>query len=206
MARTRVAVIDYEVGNLCSVLNALRAVGGEPAVVREPATVAAFDVVLLPGVGAFGAGMNALHALGMIPALNAHVAQGKPLLGICLGMQLLCRSSEEYGVHQGLGWIDADVVRLPDTPAIKIPHVGWNDIHLMRSSPLLNEIDDGADVYFNHSFVVKCRDGADSLAETHHGTCFSSMVERDHVFGAQFHPEKSQAVGLKLLENFLRSA
>lgn len=204
MANGRVAVIDYEVGNLRSVLNALHTAGGEPELVRDPALVAHFDKVLLPGVGAFKPGMAALRELGMIPALEAHLAAGRPLLGICLGMQLICRLSHEFGVHEGLGWIDAEVVALPESQAIKIPHIGWNDLRLLRDSPLLDGIADGSDVYFNHSFVVQCQNPADSLAETEHGTRFSSMVERGRVFGAQFHPEKSQAVGLKLLENFLR--
>ena len=203
MSGSKVAVIDYEVGNLRSVINALTVVGAEPQILRDPAALPSFGKVLLPGVGAFAPGIRALRELDMIGPLNAHVEAGKPLLGICLGMQLLCRKSYEYGEHEGLGWIDATVVALPDGPSIKIPHIGWNDIQLQRDSPLLADIESGADVYFNHSSMVQCHASGDSLAETHHGTTFSSMVGRERLFGAQFHPEKSQAVGLKLLQNFV---
>lgn len=203
MSTNRVAVIDYEVGNLRSVLNALAAAGASPELLHDPTALPRFNKVLLPGVGAFGPGMAALRGFDLISALAAHVDAGRPLLGICLGMQLLCRTSLEYGHHTGLGWIDAAVVPLADDPTIKVPHIGWNHIRTLRDSPLLAGIEDGSDVYFNHSFVVQCRDSTDSLAETEHGGRFSSMVQRGRVFGAQFHPEKSQAVGLQLLRNFV---
>lgn len=203
MAGKPIAIVDYEVGNLRSVLNALRVAGAEPTVVRDPAALVGYESILLPGVGAFAPGMRALRDFGLIPALEAHVAAGKPLLGICLGMQLLCRTSYEYGTHQGLGWVDAEVVPIPDAPGLKVPHIGWNDITFTQENPILGTVRTGSDVYFNHSFVVQCRDRGACLAETTHGIGFTSMLAQGNVFGMQFHPEKSQAVGIELLRNFV---
>lgn len=203
MDSPRIAVIDYEVGNLRSVVNALAAVGAEPIVTRDPEIVRGADRILLPGVGAFEPGMRALRHYGLVPALNAHVEAGKPLLGICLGMQLLCRKSFEYGEHGGLGWVDAEVVPLPDMPGLKVPHIGWNDITLAKESPVIGDVASGSDVYFNHSYVVQCRDGGACLATTTHGIEFTSMIAQRNIFGMQFHPEKSQGVGLDLLRNFM---
>jgi glutamine amidotransferase len=197
-----IAVIDYEVGNLRSVLNALAEAGARPVVVRDPESLRRFDKILLPGVGAFEPGMRALKAFGLVGALNAHVDAGKPLLGICLGMQLLCKRSFEYGEHEGLGWIDADVVPLPDMPDLKVPHIGWNEIAIVKESPIVGTLASGNDVYFNHSYVVQCRDPKACLAKTVHGIEFVSMVSQGSVFGMQFHPEKSQVVGIELLRNF----
>jgi glutamine amidotransferase len=135
-------------------------------------------------------------------ALGDHVAAGKPLLGICLGMQLICRLSHEDGEHQGLGWIDAEVRHFPPGEGLKIPHMGWNAIDFERPHPLLRETQPGADVYFVHSYYVDCTDRNDSLGSTEHGIRFTSMVARDNVYGMQFHPEKSQHVGMQLLRNF----
>jgi glutamine amidotransferase len=198
-----IAVVDYEVGNLRSVLNALSEIGARPQIVRDPSSLRNFDKILLPGVGAFGAGMRALKAYDLIGAIRCHVEEGKPLLGICLGMQLLCRRSFEFGEHEGLGFIDAEVVPFPNMQGLKVPHIGWNEIEIKRDSPLFGAVGSGSDVYFNHSFVVQCRDPEACLARTVHGIEFASMVSRGNVFGMQFHPEKSQLVGIALLRNFM---
>lgn len=203
MSGRAIAVIDYESGNLQSVLNAFIEVGAAPDIVSSPIGLDKYDKIVLPGVGAFGAGMRAIRSLGLIEPLNEHVAGGKPLLGICLGMQLLCSESTEYGHHEGLGWIDAKVVAFPDLPNLKVPHVGWNDLQFVREDPILKNVRSGDDVYFNHSFMVQCEDDNVCLAKTTHGVEFASMLIRDNIVGMQFHPEKSQMVGIELLRNFV---
>lgn len=203
MAGASVAVIDYDVGNLRSVTNALESLGSGFEIVADPGSVAGFDKLILPGVGAFSAAMNSLHGSGMADALEEHVATGKSLLGICLGMQLLCTSSSEDGEHGGFGWIDARVEAFPVSDSLKVPHMGWNEIHLCREDPIFEGIESGVDVYFVHSFHVKLDQPANTLASTNYGIEFTSIVGNGQVYGMQFHPEKSQSVGLKLLANYL---
>lgn len=211
MAET-VAIIDYGSGNLRSAQKALARVAGELAsetkieVTAEPGVAASAQRIVLPGVGAFADCMAGLSSIpGMVDALRSAVLdRGVPFLGICVGMQLLASTGREFGEHAGLGWIAGEVVRLaPHDAALKIPHMGWNDLHQLRSHPLLTGIAQGADVYFVHSFEFKTRDRSDVLATADYGGAITAAVARNNIAGVQFHPEKSQAVGLRFLRNFL---
>jgi glutamine amidotransferase len=202
------ALIDYGSGNLRSAEKALaRAGAAEIAVTNDPAVVAKAERIVLPGVGAFADCMNGVTAIpGMVEALrDAVLARGRPFLGICVGMQLLASVGREFGDHAGLGWIDGEVVKLaPADAALKIPHMGWNELTLARPHPLLAGIASGAHAYFVHSYEFRAEHAADILATTDYGGAVTAMLCRDNVAGTQFHPEKSQAVGLTLLENFLK--
>lgn len=200
----RVAVIDYGMGNLLSVMNALNRVGVQAELVNDPDRVAEFDRVILPGVGAFAEAIAHLRHSGMDAALSDFVGGGRPLLGVCLGMQLICSRSEEGGEHQGLGWIKADVRRFDGGAGLKVPHMGWNSIDIVQPHPVLAGLEAGADAYFVHSYRVIPNDPSDVLATTDYGGPFASIIGRGHVIGMQFHPEKSQDVGLRLLDNFSR--
>lgn len=197
-----IAIIDYGVGNLRSVQKALERVGATAIVTDDPAALDAAQGVVLPGVGAFGDGMANLRARGLIEPLLRQVWQDKPLLGICLGMQLLFEESEEMGHHRGLGLLPGRVPRFPEGD-LKVPHIGWNQLRITECE-LLDGITDGAHAYFVHSYYVAPEDPADVLATTEYGLEFASVVGRGTIFGAQFHPEKSQDVGLRLLSNFAR--
>jgi imidazole glycerol-phosphate synthase subunit HisH len=203
--KARVAIVDYGMGNIWSVRNALAEVGAEAEVVAEPARLDAFGKVILPGVGAFADAMRLLRQTGMDRALGAKAAAGLPILGVCLGMQLMCRSSLEDGEHQGLGWLDAEVLPLAPAPGIKIPHMGWNSVRFARASPLVAGIADGTDFYFVHGYHVVCRDPADVLGSCEHGQPVAAVLQRGNLCAAQFHPEKSQRGGLQLLKNFVES-
>ncbi|HWA91294.1 MAG TPA: imidazole glycerol phosphate synthase subunit HisH [Rhizomicrobium sp.] len=203
----RVALIDYGSGNLRSAEKALSRAGGEVAVTAEPGVAAKAERIVLPGVGAFGDCMAGLRAVpGMVDALSeAVLARGTPFLGICVGMQLLARVGREFGDHEGLGWIDGEVVRLaPNDPALKIPHMGWNALDIARPHPVFAGIAPDANVYFVHSYAMRPTSPAHVLTTADYGGAFAAAVGRDNILGVQFHPEKSQAVGLILLENFLR--
>ncbi|MFM7027141.1 MAG: imidazole glycerol phosphate synthase subunit HisH [Chakrabartia sp.] len=194
------ALIDYGAGNLQSVRNALRAAGSSDVVVTsDPDQVLAADRIVLPGVGAFAHCMGALAAIpGMVAALNeATGAKARPFLGICVGMQLMAEAGEEHGRHPGLGWIKGSVRRIaPTDPAIKIPHMGWNDVVPASPHPLI----DAGEAYFLHSYAFA---GEDVLATTTHGAPLVAAIGRDNLAGVQFHPEKSQRYGLALLARFL---
>ena len=198
----RIGVVDYGMGNLRSVLNAFAEIEQTAVLVRQPEEVADCDGIVIPGVGAFGQAMESLKASGMAQSLDDHVAAGKPLLGICLGMQLICRESREGGRHAGFGWIDATVSHFPSGHDLKVPHMGWNAIEIGNDILLVNDIHDGADVYFVHSYYVDCADKSNEICSTEHGLRFASVIAHENVFGMQFHPEKSQAVGMQLLRNF----
>jgi len=198
----RIGIADYGTGNIWSVQNALLEIGAEAEVVGQPEKLAHFDKLILPGVGAFGDAMQRLRETGMDQALTEQWRRGKPIMGVCLGMQLMCRSSTEEGLHEGLGWFDAEVVALPNKPGIKIPHMGWNSVSFTRENPLTSGVPNPADYYFVHSFQVVCRQPEDALGICHHGTDFTAMIARDTLVAAQFHPEKSQRCGLHLLKNF----
>ena len=200
-----VAVIDYGMGNVRSVMNALSEIGAQSELVAEPAAVSKFDRVILPGVGAFAQAIQRLRTSGMADELDKYVATGKPVLGICLGMQLMCSTSMEDGEHEGLDWIKARVVRFPNMQGLKIPHMGWNGLRYAEDDPLFSGLAEGGDVYFVHSYYVDCTDKKDEIATTEHGIPFASIFRRDNLFGMQFHPEKSQQIGLTLLSNFLKS-
>jgi glutamine amidotransferase len=199
-----IAIVDYGVGNLRSVQKALERVGATAVVSADPATLDAAHGIVLPGVGAFGDGMAQLRARHLVEPVLRQVGQGKPFLGICLGMQLLFDESEEMGLHQGLGLLPGRVVRFPEGD-LKVPHIGWNELHLAGARPemeILSGIAPGAHAYFVHSYYVAPAEPTDVLATTDYGLEFASVVGRGQIFGAQFHPEKSQDVGLRLLENF----
>ncbi len=207
-----VALIDYGSGNLRSAEKALaraaleHATGHEIRVTDDPELVVQAERIVLPGVGAFADCMGGLASIdGMVEALSeAVIVDGTPFLGICVGMQLLARVGREFGDTPGLGWIDGEVVRLaPSDAALKIPHMGWNELKIERRHPVLEGIVDGAHAYFVHSFGFRAGDPADILATTDYGGPVTAMIGRNNLVGTQFHPEKSQAVGLRLLANFL---
>jgi len=201
------ALIDYGSGNLRSAEKALaRAGAAEIAVTDDPAVVAKAERIVLPGVGAFADCMNGVKSIpGMVEALqDAVLKRGRPFLGICVGMQLLASVGREFGDHAGLGWIDGEVVRLTASDAtLKIPHMGWNELKIERPHPLLAGIETGAHVYFVHSYELRAKDAADILATTDYGGAVTAMIARGNIAGTQFHPEKSQGMGLRLLRNFL---
>ena len=202
---TLVGIVDYGLGNLRSVAGAVERLGHEPLVSSDPAALAQASRLILPGVGAFGDGMAKLRARGLVePLTELVVGQGRPVLGICLGAQLLARESEEFGQHEGLGWIDAVVRRIaPADPALRVPHVGWNEVRALRPSVLLRDLPDQPLFYFVHSFHIVCAHREDVVAEVPYGEPLVAVVERGNVYGTQFHPEKSQLDGLVLLGNFL---
>ncbi|MBI1329037.1 MAG: imidazole glycerol phosphate synthase subunit HisH [Alphaproteobacteria bacterium] len=207
-----IALIDYGSGNLRSAEKALARAAHDSAnacpilVTANPEDVVRAERIVLPGVGAFADCMQGLSAIpGMVSALSERVRdQGAPFLGICVGMQLLAEVGHEFGDHAGLGWIAGDVTKLhPSGTALKIPHMGWNGLRLQRGHPLFAGILDGAHVYFVHSYAMRVRRAEDVVAVTDYGGDVVSAVARDNVAGVQFHPEKSQAVGLQILSNFL---
>lgn len=207
-----VALIDYGSGNLRSAEKALRRAAGTLArapdivVTADPEVVARADRVVLPGVGAFAACMAAFEAREGLEAAMAQACQdrGAPFLGICVGMQLLAERGLEFGETKGLGWIPGDVARItPADPAAKVPHMGWNGLVETRDHPLLAGLPDETHFYFTHSFAMTPKEPADRLAAVDHGGRFTAAVARGNIAGVQFHPEKSQGAGLKLLANFL---
>ncbi len=204
-----ILLVDYGIGNLRSVQKALEAAGGDVVVGSTPAAVAAAEKILLPGVGAFGDGMEGLHARGLVAPLQEAAQRGVPLLGICLGMQLLFEGSEEAPGVPGLGLLPGEVRRFPDGlrddagSRLKIPHTGWNQIWPQRDHPLLHGLVAGAYAYFNHAYYCAPANPADVLAETDYGLRYASVVGRGALLGVQFHPEKSQAVGLQILRKFV---
>jgi len=202
-----IAIVDYGVGNLRSVQKALELVGAAAVVSGHPEALAAARGLVLPGVGAFGDGMANLAERRLVDPVRRHVEAGKPLLGICLGMQLLFEESEEMGRHRGLGFLPGRVVRFPEGE-LKVPHVGWNRVwrnggpRPAGAHGLLAGIDGGDHAYFVHSYYVLPGEPGDVLATTEYGLAFASVVGRERIWGAQFHPEKSQEGGLRLLANF----
>jgi len=209
-----VAIVDYGSGNLRSAAKALERASYEAGlrqdvvVTRAADVVAAADRIVLPGVGAFGDCRRGLDALpGMAEALQeAVIAKGRPFLGICVGMQLMARIGREHGDHPGLDWIPGEVVALhPGDPALKIPHMGWNDLRILASAhPVLADLGERPHVYFVHGYELQPDDPAQVLAEVDYGGSVTAAVGRANMIGTQFHPEKSQAAGLRLLQNFLR--
>lgn len=196
-----IAVIDYGAGNLRSVELALARLGVEMEITSDPERLLRSDGLILPGVGAFAAAMERLQSSGVIPAVKEAVGNGKPLLGICLGMQLLLDGSEEGRPTAGLGLIPGQVRRLPDV-GLKIPHIGWNNLRPAKQSRLLTGLPSDPYVYFVHSYACFAEREEDVLTVTEYGVPFHSAVQRGNVFGLQFHPEKSGAVGEQMLRNF----
>jgi len=203
-----IAVVDVCSGNLRSVEKALAHVGGEPVVTRDPDVIRRADRVVVPGQGAFGEFVRGLEAYGLEAPLREALASGKPFLGICLGLQVLFESSEEQGPIAGLGLIRGHVRRFrPEAHALKVPHMGWNQVRRLpgfEAEPLLSGVPDEAFVYFVHSFHVVPEDPAVTVLDCDYGGRFCAAIRKDNLFACQFHPEKSQQVGLRILENFVR--
>jgi glutamine amidotransferase len=202
-----VAIIDHGSGNLRSAAKAFERQADEPVLVTsDPEAVAAADRIVLPGVGAFADCRRGIDRLdGMLEALTeAVVAKGRPFLGICIGMQLMADAGLEHGRHPGFGWIGGEVRAIaPADPALKVPHMGWNALTIHRPHPVLAGIPDGTDVYFVHSFHLAAKNAGEVLATVDHGGPITAVVGRGNMIGTQFHPEKSQAAGLRLIGNFL---
>ena len=196
-----IALIDYGIGNLRSVQKALEHVGAQVQLTEDPAVIRAADKVVLPGVGAFGDGMKGLRERALVEVVKEVAARGTPLLGICVGMQVLFEVGEEMGEHVGLGILPGHVKRF-EVQDLKVPQTGWNQIEPQRASPLFHDLPRGAYAYFNHGYYCTAR-LEDTLATTDYGGAYSSIVGRGRVYGIQFHPEKSQHVGLLLLRNFV---
>ena len=201
-----IAIIDYGMGNLRSVQKAFERVGHPAVVTRDPAEIDQANRVVLPGVGAFGDCMENLTRYRLIEPIRQAIFEGKPFLGICLGLQLLFTESEEFGTHQGLNILPGKIRRFPSSPDsstnLKVPHMGWNTISIRQPAPLLDGIASGSHVYFVHSFYVQADDPAVTCTVTEYGMPFVSSVWKDNIFASQFHPEKSQRVGLQLFYNF----
>ncbi len=200
-----VILIDAGTGNLRSVQKALESIGANVLRTNDPHRVLSGRRVVLPGVGAFGNFMSGLQALGLEEAVKEAAMTGVPVLGICVGMQALFEIGEELGEHSGLGLLRGKVVRFEQSTSVKVPHTGWNQIQKKKETLLFNGIHDGAYVYFNHSYFCQARDSTDILATTDYGINYASAVERENIFGVQFHPEKSQSAGLRILKNFLEA-
>lgn len=202
-----IAIIDYDMGNVRSVQKAFETVGASTSVTRDPAVIADASHVVLPGVGAFKDCMKNLAEYGLIDPIHKAVSSGKPFLGICLGLQLLFDEGMEFGLHKGLGVIKGRVVRFPamkdrEGAEMKVPHMGWNSIDKKKESALLEGVADGSYVYFVHSYYALPADDSVILTTTGYGIDFTSSIQKDNVMACQFHPEKSQKTGLKILKNF----
>jgi len=203
MTRTKINVIDYGMGNLQSVRNALELLGCEVQVSADPAALSSADALILPGVGAFGEAMSNLQQRKLVEPLRyAVLSEGKPLLGICLGMQLLAESSVERGNYTGLRLIPGEVREMPVSPGYRLPHIGWNDVSISIRDPLFLDLPDRCAFYFVHSYRFEC-DVAHIAGVTEYGTDITAAVQRGRIFGVQFHPERSQRKGLRLLRNFI---
>lgn len=196
-----IAVINYGVGNLFSLTHSLKKIGVESVVTNDKNIIEKADKLILPGVGAFGDAAQKLKKDGLDELIIEQCSQGKPLLGICLGMQLLFDKSYEYGEHKGLGLISGEVLPLKDyVNGLKIPHMGWNSLKIYDDNPLFHQIKQGDYVYFVHSFYAKCNEGLSATCD--YGIEVTAAVRKNNVFGMQFHPEKSGEVGLKMLKQF----
>jgi len=200
-----IAIIDYNMGNLASVKNAFAKLGKETVVENDPSKFKEYDKLILPGVGAFGDAMEHLIERNMVEAIKEFAISGKPMLGICLGMQLLFESSQEFGKHKGLGLLKGNVVKFDsskfDEP-LKIPHMGWNRM-FTKKHPLFDNLDNEHYLYFVHTYHVECDNSDDIIGETYYGYKFTSAVAHNNIMGIQPHPEKSQNNGLKILQNFI---
>jgi glutamine amidotransferase len=197
-----ITIVDYGMGNLRSVQKAFERLGFEAQITDEPSAVSGAEKLVLPGVGAFADAMAGLRARQMIGPIRAFADSGRPLLGICLGMQLLFDKSYEDGEYEGIGLLPGEVVRFSDVPGFKVPHMGWNQLRIRHRTKLLEGIAEGSYVYFVHSYYVVPADLSITMAQTDYLQGFASIVWRDNLFATQFHPEKSQQVGLQLLRNF----
>ena len=198
-----IAVIDYGAGNIQSVVKALRFIGCEPVLTSDPDVLDRADAAVLPGVGSFGDAMQQLHARGLVEPIRRFAASGKPFLGICLGLQLLFESSEESPGVEGLGILKGKILRIPDAPGLKIPHMGWNSLTLREREGIFRSCSNAPYVYFVHSYYLKAEEDI-VTARTEYGVSIDASVEKGNVFACQFHPEKSSETGLSILRNFIR--
>lgn len=201
-----VILIDAGTGNLRSVQKALESIGANVLRTDDPNKVFTASRVVLPGVGAFGDFMSGLRARELEPVIKDVAARGIPLLGICVGMQALFDVGEEMGEHAGLGLLPGRVGRFTESLSIKIPHTGWNQLTVRKDARLFDQVDDGAYVYFNHSYYCQPWNSSDVVATTDYGLQYACAVQSGNIFGVQFHPEKSQTVGLRILKNFLEAS
>lgn len=199
-----IGMIDYDAGNIKSVEKALNYLGEEVVVTRDPEILRSCEKVILPGVGSFGAAMEKLHKYELVPVIKEIVAKGTPFLGICLGLQLLFESSEESPGVEGLGILKGKIVKIPSCEGLKIPHMGWNSLHLQNDGRLFKDVPEGSYVYFVHSYYLQAENPQIVKAVTDYSTCIHASVEQGNVFACQFHPEKSSRWGLKMLENFAK--
>lgn len=201
----KIAIIDYGMGNIHSVAKAVALFGAEAVITNRKSEISACDKIVLPGVGAFDDAIGELEKQDLIAAMKEQVKQGKPFLGICLGMQLLFESSQEAKIKKGLGILKGQVVKFNTENNFKVPHMGWNNLKIIAEKcPLLKGVADDAQVYFCHSYYPVPADKAIISATSDYGAEFAALLWKDNVYGAQFHPEKSQAVGLKIIENFVQ--
>lgn len=194
-----IGIIDYHLNNLRSVQKAFEKVGVQSFVSDTASELQKAERLVLPGVGAFGQAMENIRTLGLDTMLNNHARAGRPLLGICLGMQLLFTKSYELGEYEGLGLVSGEVKLFPGS--VKVPHMGWNQIEIVKQSPILKNVQEKSFVYFVHSYFVEPKENV-TLSRTEYGNRFPSIIQQKNIYGIQFHPEKSQATGLQLLKNF----
>lgn len=199
-----ITIVDYQMGNLRSVQKAVERGGGEARISSDPRQIAAADKLILPGVGAFGDAMREINRRDLASPIRDAIASGKPFLGICLGLQLLFERGFEHGEHEGLGVLPGDVVRFELPPNYKIPHMGWNTARKRSAPPILEQIPDDSHFYFVHSYFVRPADPSVVALSCDYGGEFCAMVWRDNLYATQFHPEKSQAIGLRLIDAFVR--
>ena len=199
-----IAIIDYDAGNIKSVEKAVDLLGQESVVTADSEEIFRADKVILPGVGAFGDAMGNLRRTGLDDVIRQVVRKGTPFLGICLGLQLLFERSDEAPGVEGLGILKGEILRIPDKEGLKIPHMGWNSLHLEHGGRLFRGVEEGAYVYFVHSYYLKAAEEEIVKASTEYSVHIHASVEKDNVFACQFHPEKSGDVGLRILENFIQ--
>ncbi|MFZ6009544.1 MAG: imidazole glycerol phosphate synthase subunit HisH [Bacteroidota bacterium] len=202
-----IVIIDYDAGNIGSLKNMLKKLGHDSQLTSDVSTIEAAEKIILPGVGSFDHGMSKLHDLGLSEVLNKKKDAGTPILGICLGAQLMCLSSEE-GKMEGLKWINANVVRFPgivDSKKLLVPHIGWDEVQSQKESRLFDSMPNAARFYFVHSYHIRCNVEMDSLAQNRYGVLYDSAFEKANVVGVQFHPEKSHRYGKQLLQNFVEN-
>lgn len=199
-----IVIVDYGAGNLRSVARAVAYLGYEPTITGDPEVMLQADAVIVPGQGAAGECVRCLHDRGLVAAMKEYLATGRPFLGVCLGLQVLFDTTEEGGLQPCLGIVPGTVKRLP--PGLKVPHMGWNQLHATRAHPVLDGVPDNSNFYFVHSYYVEPADPALVLGETDYGVRFCSMIATENIIATQFHPEKSGKIGLRIYDNFLRTA
>ncbi len=198
-----IAIIDYDAGNIKSVEKALQKLGADVIVTRDPDEIRKAGKVILPGVGSFGDAMQNLHSFGLVPVIREVVEKGTPFLGICLGLQLLFDRSEESPGVEGLGLLKGEILRIPDGPGLKIPHMGWNSLDLHGEGKLFRNVPRNAYMYFVHSYYLKASDRDIVKATAEYGVTIDASVEKDNIFACQFHPEKSSDMGMEILKSFM---